>query len=284
MGAKEMSIIVGFQGVSGSFSEEALFNYFPNDVDTSNYEQFEDVFIALMNNKIHYGVLPIENSSTGAIATVYDLLNRYDCFIVGETHVKPIQNLLGIRGATLSDLKEVYSHPQGFEQSKTFLSTYKWHLIPYYNTAKSAEYIKEQNLKHIGAIASKKAAEIYGLDILAENINCNKNNTTRFIIIGKSLKVNTVCNKISVVLSTKHQAGALYETLKHFAEHQINMLKIESRPVIHTPWEYYFYIDFEGNMEDETIKIAIEQMERECHHFKLLGNYKAQSSKETSSN
>ncbi|PKM49538.1 MAG: bifunctional chorismate mutase/prephenate dehydratase [Firmicutes bacterium HGW-Firmicutes-7] len=271
-----LSLTVGYQGVAGSFSEEALFNYFPNDIDTKNFEQFEDVFIGLDKEVIHYGVLPIENSSTGAISAVYDLLNQYDCYIVGETYVKPIQNLLGIKGANINELTEIYSHPQGFEQSKTFLSNFQCKLIPYYNTARSAEYIKELNNPTIGAIASKKAAELYGLDILAENINCNQHNTTRFVIIGKSLKINNVCDKISVVLSTKHQAGALYNTLKHFAMNDINLLKIESRPVQHTPWEYYFYIDFEGNIEDPFVAKTIEQMKIDCHHFKLLGNYKKQ--------
>lgn len=271
-----LELTIGYQGVPGSFSEEALYNYFPNDVETKNYDLFEDVFIALEKGEIHYGVLPIENSSTGAISSVYDLLNQYSSHIVGETYVKPIQNLLGIKGSTINDIQEVYSHPQGFEQSKTFLSKYSWQHIPYYNTAKSAEYIMQQNNKTIAAIASRKAAELYGLTVLADNINCNQNNTTRFVILGKSLKINNMCDKISVVFSTKHQAGALYAALKHFASSNINMLKIESRPVVHTPWEYYFYIDFEGNVEDPTIASAIKKMESECHHFKLLGNYKMQ--------
>ncbi|MBC7958297.1 MAG: prephenate dehydratase [Vallitaleaceae bacterium] len=269
-----LSITVGYQGVPGSFSEEALNNYFPNDVDTKNYEQFEDVFTGLERGEIHYGVLPIENSSTGAIASVYDCLNQHDCYIVGETYVKPIQNLLGIKGSKIEEIKEVFSHPQGFEQSKTFLAKYSWRLVPYYNTARSAEYIMQQQNPVIGAIASKKAADLYGLDVLAENINCNIHNTTRFIILGKSLKVNSFCDKISVVLSTKHTAGALYNALKHFADNNINMLKIESRPVQHTPWEYYFYIDIEGNIEDPCIAKTVDQMKLDCHHFKLLGNYK----------
>jgi len=132
-----LELTIGYQGVPGSFSEEALYNYFPNDVETKNYDLFEDVFIALEKGEIHYGVLPIENSSTGAISSVYDLLNQYSSHIVGETYVKPIQNLLGIKGSTINDIQEVYSHPQGFEQSKTFLSKYSWQHIPYYNTAKS---------------------------------------------------------------------------------------------------------------------------------------------------
>lgn len=271
-----MPITVAFYGVSGSFTEEALFKYFPNDVDTKSCEQFEDVFTALVNGEVDYGVLPIENSSTGGIGAVHDLLNQYDCYITGETYVKPIQNLVGIKGATIEDITEVYSHPQGFEQGKTFLSQYNFQLIPYYSTSKSAEFVKTQNKKHIAAIASRKAAELYNLDVIAENINFNQHNTTRFIILGKSLKVNSSCDKISIVLSTAHKAGALYETLKLFADNNINMLKIESRPVQHTPWEYYFYIDFEGNIEDPVIKKAIDSMRTDCHHFKLLGNYRTQ--------
>jgi len=276
--AEIQTIKVGHQGVSGSFSEEALFNYFPNDVEIQQYAQFEDVFIAIDAGEIHYGVVPIENSSTGAIAAVYDALNAYNCTIVGETYVKAIQNLLAVEGATIDGIQKVYSHPQGFEQSVTFLKPYDWQLIPYYNTAKSAEYVKSQNDSTIAAIASKQAAEIYGLKILSENINCNKQNTTRFIIISKNQKVNNLCNKVSVVFSTKHKAGALFKALETFAKNDINLLKIESRPVKHTPWEYYFYIDFEGNVDEAPIKIALEQMKNDCHHFKLLGNYKMQLS------
>lgn len=270
------TIKVGHQGVSGSFSEEALFNYFPNDVETYQYDTFEDVFADVESGKIHYGVVPIENSSTGAITSVYDALNHYNCTIVGETYVAAIQNLLAIKGAKIEDIKEVYSHPQGFEQSKTFLKPYDWLLIPYYNTARSAQYVQSKHDPTIAAIASKQAAIIYELDILSENINCNKENTTRFIIISKNLKVNKLCNKMSIVFSTKHQAGALFHALELFAGNNINLLKIESRPVKHTPWEYYFYMDFEGNLENEIIQKVIEHMKQDCHHFKLLGNYKKQ--------
>lgn len=270
-----MSLLrVGFQGVKGAFSEEALYNFFAEEVDTVAVKNFEDICISLNNGTIDYGVLPIENSSTGAISDVYDLINRYECYIVGETHVKVNHNLMGINGCQLEDIEEVYSHPQAFEQSKDFLNKYNWKLVPYYNTAKSAEYIMKKNNKKIAAIGSKKAAQIYHLDILADGINSNHRNTTRFIILGKELISNIDCNKISVVLSTAHKAGALYHVLKHFAENNINLLKIESRPVGHTPWEYYFYIDFEGNIETETIKHALSHMSNDCHHFKILGNYR----------
>lgn len=265
---------VGFQGVKGAFSEEALYNFFGEDVDTTAVKNFEDICISLEKGLVDYGVLPIENSSTGAISDVYDLINKYNCFIVGETHVKVNHNLMGIEGCLIEDIKEIYSHPQGFEQSKDFLSNHDWKLVPYYNTAKSAEYVMKKNNKQIAAIGSKKAAEIYNLNILASNINSNNTNTTRFIILGKELAINEECNKISVVLSTEHKAGALYSVLKHFAENDINMLKIESRPRGNTPWEYNFYIDFEGNMENKMIKKALDKMAIDCHHFKILGNYK----------
>lgn len=269
-----MSVIkVGFQGVKGAYSEEALIQFFGDVVEPITHKTFEDICIALEDDAIVYGVLPIENSSTGAITDVYDLLNKYNCYIVGETRVKVNHHLMGIPGSTLDDIQDVYSHPQGFEQSKDYLNAFDWKLIPYYNTAKSAEYVMQQNRKHIAAIGSKKAAQIYGLDILADHINSNHQNTTRFVILGKSLNSDPTCNKISVVLSTPHKAGALYHVLKHFAENEINMLKIESRPVGHTPWEYNFYIDFKGNVNDTTIKDALDHMSKDCHHFKLLGNY-----------
>lgn len=270
------NIKVGYQGVPGSYSEEALLQYFSEDVSVKQYELFEDVFQGLMEGEIRYGVLPIENSSTGAISEVYDLLNRYDNYIVGETFVKPAHNLLGMKGAKIEEIVQVYSHTQGFEQCKAFLDQFSFLQIPYYNTARSAEYVSQLGNPTIAAIASKKAGMLYDLEVLAENINSNKTNTTRFIIIGNLLEVNPSCNKISTVLSTKHQAGALYKTLENFARNQINLLKIESRPVQHTPWEYYFYIDFEGNVKDLNIIKAVDQIMNDSSHFKLLGNYKKQ--------
>lgn len=269
------NIIVGFQGVSGSFSEQALLEYFGYDISTKPVEQFEDIFIELKNNKIDYGVLPIENSSTGAIAEVYDLLNKYDCYITGEICLKVDQNLLGIKGASIEDIEEVYSHPQAFSQSTEFLKNYpRWKLIPYKNTAKSAEYVKNQNNKKLAAIGSKKAAELYGLDVLKSNINFNSTNSTRFVIISRELKEDIYNNKVSVVFSTSHKVGCLYNVLKCFSENYLNLLKIESRPLPNKPWEYLFYVDFEGNLKDETVQLAIEAVKNNSRYFKILGNYK----------
>jgi len=270
-------LTVGFYGVTGSFSEQALKEYFGEKVDTKALSEFEDIFLELKYGKINYGVIPIENSSTGAISEVYDLLNKYEFYITGEKYLKISQNLMGIKGSTLDNIKEVYSHPQGLEQSMEFLKGYKqWKLIPYKSTAKSAELVKDKNDKTMAAIASAKAAEIYDLEILQKNVNSNATNMTRFVVIGKDMESNIQSNKISLVLSTTHKAGSLYHVLRHFAENNINLLKIESRPIKDKPWEYFFYIDFEGNINQDKIISAIKLIKENSHYFKVLGNYKSE--------
>lgn len=272
----EKNFVVGFQGEYGSFSEEATKKYFGEDVTTKNLPEFEDVFVALENKSIDFGVLPIENSSAGSVTDVYDLLRKYGFYIVGEHCIKISHNLLGVKGAKMEDIKEVYSHPQALSQSRNFLKQHpEWRLIPYSNTAASAKMIAQENCKYKAAIGSKNAAKLYDLDILATDIQYNKNNYTRFIIISREPKIDKQCNKISILISLMHKPGALYTILQYFKEHNLNMLKIESRPILERPWEYYFYIDFEGNMMENSIKEFMEKMKRNCVDFKLLGNYKA---------
>lgn len=268
---------VGVQGVPASFSHEALNEYFGNNVKAEFFASFKDVFNGIKEDAVKYGILPIENSSTGGISEVYDLLNEYNFYIIGEKCVKVDQNLMGTNDAQISDIKEVYSHSQGFLQCKEFLENHEeWRLIPYFNTAKSAEYVSKENLKSKACIASKKASEIYNLKILKKNINFNSNNYTRFIIIGKDQEYNMSCNKISVVVSLSHSVGTLYNILKYFADNNLNMMKIESRPIIDKSWQYLFYIDFEGNIEDKNAKNALKAIEEESLHFKFLGNYKSE--------
>lgn len=274
---KNSSGKVGFQGVEASFSHQALVEYFGPERSTSYFPSFKDVFDALDRGDIEYGILPVENSSTGVITEVYDLLRKYGFYIVGEKCLKVDHNLLGIKGSKLSDINEVYSHEQGFLQSKDFFDEHKeWKLIPYLNTAKSALYISRENIKNKACVASKKAAEIYGLDILKENINYNKNNYTKFVIIGKNLEINEECDKITIVTTLPHKVGALYNILKHFSENNCNMMKIESRPIVDKSWEYFFHIDFQGNILDENIKSVLKGIEEESLYFKFLGNYKGE--------
>jgi monofunctional chorismate mutase, gram positive-type, clade 2 len=274
---EDSSYKIGFQGVEASFSHQALIEYFGPERQTSCFPSFKDVFDALDRGDIGYGILPVENSSTGVITEVYDLLRKYGFYIVGEKCIKVDHNLLGIKGAKLSDINEVYSHEQGFLQSKEFFSKHKdWSLIPYLNTAKSALYISRENLKNKACVASKKAAETYGLDILEENINYNRNNYTKFVIIGRNIELNEECDKITIVTTLAHKVGALYNILKHFSENNCNMMKIESRPIVDKSWEYFFHIDFQGNLLHENIKTVLKGIEEESLYFKFLGNYKGE--------
>lgn len=265
---------IGVQGVAGSFSEEAKIAYFGEDKEIAFYDEFEDVFLALKNNEIDYGVLPVENTSTGAITTVYDLMKDYGFYIVGEQCIKIRQNLIGLKGTKLSDIKEVYSHPQGFAQSNEFLKQHKdWNLIPYHNTALSVKMVCEKGDKSKAAIASEKAAKKYGLDIIKSNINDEMLNTTKFVIIGRNLEYDNKSNKISIVFSLEDESGTLYKLLRHFTENNINLKKIESRPISNLPWKYLLYVDFEGNLDNEQVKNAISLIKEKSRYFKLLGNY-----------
>lgn len=269
-------IKVGVQGVPGSYSEEAKIGYFGEEKSCAFYEQFEDVFIALNNGEIDYGVLPVENSSTGAITTVYDLMKDYGFYIVGEHCVKVNHHLIGIKGSNLSDIKEVYSHPQGLEQCSEFLKQHKdWLQIPYHNTAGSVKLVFETGNKSKAAIASSRAAKCYGLEIIKGNINNQSENTTKFIVIGRKLEYDNTSDRVSVVFSLEDEAGTLYKLLRHFTENNINLKKVESRPINNLPWKYLLFLDFEGNLDSEEVKNALSIIEEKSRYFKLLGNYKS---------
>jgi chorismate mutase/prephenate dehydratase len=268
-------LVVGFQGVAGSFSEQALLDYFGENTKTKAVNEFEDIFTQLENDSIKYGILPIENSSTGGITDVYDLLNKYDFKIVGEVCLKVNHNLMAIKGATIDDITEVYSHSQALSQCSEFLKLKNsWTQVPFCNTAKSAEFVYNSKEKFKAAIGSRRAAALYNLNILAHNINSNSKNITRFIIISRNLEVNSECNKTSVIFVTPHRSGSLYNILRHFSENNLNLLKIESRPIWDKPWEYFFYIDFEGNLDENTVKEAMIEIKKASSYFKILGNYK----------
>lgn len=271
---RQEHIVVGFQGVPGSFSEHALESYFSKETIRRHYEQFEDVFKALKNDEIDYGVVPLENSSTGAINDNYDLIRDYGFYIVGEQSISISQHLLGIKGSHIEDLTDVYSHPQGILQCTRYLSQHpSIQTHEYANTATAAKFVAEEQNSHFGAIASKKAAELYRLEILQENIQNVKSNSTRFIVFSKQLETRYDATCVSIVFTVKHEVGALYQVMKIINDHQINMLRIESRPLKETPWEYYFYVDFEGNLENHSIVQALEDMKAHTNTLRILGNY-----------
>lgn len=276
--SKKEKVTIGFQGVPGSFSEEALVHYFGEAYKTVAYQRFEDVFEALKYKEITYGILPIENSSTGSITQIYDLLKHYGYAIVGETTIKIQQHLLGHKGTKLEEIETIYSHEQGFSQSSDFLKTLPTcQHIPYYNTAISAKYVSESKDTKKAAIGSRRAAALYDLAILKENINNAKVNCTRFIIIGTQLEHNELCNKITLLFTLPNEAGTLYEQLSLFKEAGINMIKIESRPVGDGSFSYFFYVDIDGHIEDEVVKETLNKIAKATQNFSVLGCYKKNS-------
>lgn len=269
------NISVCFQGVAGSFSEQALCEYFGEKQSRYSVKEFKDVFEEIKNGNADYGILPIENSSTGGISAVYDLLREYGFYIVGEKCLRVTQNLIGIKGSKIEDIKEVYSHIQGFEQSSVFFKEHpNFKFIPVNNTAAAAEYIKNENDNTKACVASLQAAKIYNLCVLKECINYNSDNYTRFIIISNRMDVYELSNKVSVVFALDNTVGTLFNALKYFSENDINMIKIESRPILNKSWQYFFYIDFDGNIRDEKVKEALKLIDNNSDYFKLLGNYK----------
>lgn len=262
--------VVGYQGIPGSFSYLALKTKYKDEL-LKSYQNFEDVFTALKNKEIEVGVLPIENSYTGDITDNFDLMKKYNAYIIDIIELKIDHNLLGVKGSKLSDIKEIYSHVQGFKQSQTFLKGRGYKEIPYYNTAISAKYISEINDATKGAIGSAETAEIYNLDILAKNINTHEDNTTKFMVIGNKLIVNKEHNRIMVAFSTYNKSGDLSSVLGKFSEYGINMLSIKSRPLKNSPWEYIFFVELEGNYR--ILKPTIEKIEEKNKYFEVIGSY-----------
>lgn len=263
---------VAYQGIPGSFSYSALKNYFGKDIEGHNFYSFEEVFNSIEKEEMDYGVIPFENSSTGTIKDNYDFVREKKVHIVGEIRIPIKHNLAARKGVSLEEIKELYSHPQAFDQSSVFLKNNAFKLVPYKNTALSAEYVSNSDEK-IGAICSLEAAKLYNLNILEEEINDTSENYTRFIIISKELKWNNNSNKISLTFSTLHKAGELLNIIEAVSSRNINMMSIKSIPILEKPWEYFFYIDISGNLDDENIKEAVEEIEKKSHFFKLLGNY-----------
>lgn len=278
----EQTIPVGYQGVPGAYSHLALRQYFAGrPVEARNYMLFEDVINAVMKGEIRYGVLPIENSSTGGITEVYDLVRRYGAFIVGEKIVKVEHCLLAWPGAKLEDIREVYSHPQGFSQCRTFFKEHPaMRQFNYFNTAKAAELVAEKKTGYMAAVAGAQAAEQYGLAILARGINTNQSNYTRFIVISRERELVPEADKITLIVSLKHQPGSLYRVLSHFARYQINMTNIESRPIPGRPWEYYFHMNITGHLTDPAVRQALADLPEDTTECKILGNYPADHGKE----
>jgi len=264
---------VAFQGEIGAYSEEAAFQFFGASIQLKPCEKLDDVFKAVEQDEVQFGVVPAENSLEGSISRVYDLLLDSSLNVCGEIELRVIHCLIGVPQARLDLIKRVYSHPQALGQCKTFLRHLGCELIPTYDTAGSVKIIKEKGTTDSGAVASARAAEIYGMKILTREIEDNPNNFTRFFILAKHDSPPSGNDKTSIVFSVKHKPGALYQSLKELASRNINLTKIESRPTRLKPWEYNFYLDFEGHREDKVFQEALESLEKTALFVKVLGSY-----------
>lgn len=264
---------VVYQGVPGAYSYIAMKRFFGDEVDNYNVKTFRDAMEAVKLGEATYAVLPIENSTAGIVSDVYDLLNEYRNYIVAETFVEVEHALLGVRGSTIEDIDTVYSHQQGLMQCRSFLREHEWQQFEQLNTAVSAKKVHDDNKKNQAAIASKEAGKLYGLDVLCEKINTEDNNTTRFVIISNERKFVKNAGKVSICFETEHTAGSLYDMLSHIIYNGLNMTKIESRPIEGRAWQFRFYIDFMGNIDDANVMNALRGIEEEALSIKLLGNY-----------
>lgn len=267
---------VVYQGVPGAYSEQACLNFFGEGVCTEGLEQFEDCFRALKEGRADYAVVPIENSSTGAIRQIYDLLTRYEFAMVGETTVKVEHCLMAAEGATLDTITHVYSHEQGLFQCEQYLNAFPhWHQVPQADTAGSARMVASSGDVTKAAICSARAAELYGLNILAHAINHNSHNTTRFVVVSPRMELREGADKISTLFVLPHEAGSLHEILTIFAVHGLNMVKLESRPVPEHSWEYMFFLEFNGHLDEAVTADVLHELAQTTGDFRVLGNFKS---------
>ncbi|MGN1411267.1 MAG: bifunctional chorismate mutase/prephenate dehydratase [Oscillospiraceae bacterium] len=258
-------------GIEGSNTEQAVLKMF-NQCDIKYMETFEDVCKSVESGITDFGVIPIQNSTSGSITASYDLLKKYDLFITNTVDVS-ISHCLAVKeGTNLQDVKKVYSHPQGFTQCSEFVEKYQFELHKHGNTSLSAKYVKESD-EPIGAICSEHCAELYGLEPIVKNISDVLPNYTKFICVSNRFRKSADANIISVIVTVPHVKGSLYRLLTKFFVCGLNLLKIESRPLLDGSFSVAFYIDFEGSIDEVRVSSLLTALRNELDYFKFLGNY-----------
>ena len=264
---------VVFQGTEGAYSQAAMEHYFGKDCNNYHVHTFWEAMETIEEGEADYAVLPIENSSAGAVTDNYDLLLKYDNVIVAETFLPVHHYLLGTPDAELSDVKRVYAHPQALMQSSDFLNQHDWQQLSMENNAVAAQKVCDEKDPSQAAVAGEVAGEIYGLKKLAGPINNCPDNTTRFLILAKDRVYQAGAEKISLCFELPHRSGTLYSMLGNFIFNDVNMRMIESRPIPEESWQYRFFVDIEGNLEDAGVQNALYGIMREAKNVKILGNY-----------
>jgi chorismate mutase/prephenate dehydratase len=263
-----------FQGLEGAYSQLAMETFFGEDCDSFHVESWKDAMEAIRDGRADYAVLPIENSSAGIVSENYDLLVQYDNYIVGEQIIRIDHALLGLEDADERDIQTIFSHKQSLMQCSDFLDRHdRWKCHSVNNNAVAAKKVKDDGLITQAAIAGAKNAQIYGLKVIRNSIQNNKENSTRFIVVtGKKIYTKDA-GRISLCFEVNHESGALYHALSHFIYNGINMTNIQSRPVQDKSWEYRFFVDIEGRFEDNAVQNAFRGLEEETISLKILGTY-----------
>lgn len=267
--------IVAFQGERGSFSEEAAQKLLGPRVRVLPCETFAATFQSVVSGNAKCCLVPIENTLAGSVYENYDLLLENDLHIVGEVNLRIVHNLIAFLGTTLQSLRQVYSHPVALAQcSRFFLRHPKVEKIPFYDTAGSVKMLAERRIRGAAAIASRTAAAVYRGRILLRHLEDHRENYTRFLLLSKTAAVARRANKVSIVFSTRNVPGALYRCLSVFALRDIDLTKMESRPLRGRPWEYFFYLDFVGHVKEERCRNALAHLGEVTNFLRVLGCYK----------
>ena len=245
-----------------------------DQVNSFHVDTFRDAMSAIDEGSADFAVLPIENSTAGMVSEIFDLLVEFENYIVGEQIIKIEHCLLGLPGTKMEDIKRVYSHPQSLMQSARFLNDHaNWQQISMKNNAFAAQKVAKEGDRTQVAIASEHAGDIYGLEILERGVNQSSSNSTRFIIVTNQKIFKKDAKKVSICFEVPHESGSLYHMLSHFIYNNLNMNKIESRPIEDRNWEYRFFIDFDGNLADSAVKNALRGLRDEARNMRILGNY-----------
>jgi prephenate dehydratase len=266
---------VAFQGVAGAYSEQAVRQFFGPDVVSVPRKTFDGIFAATESQETDYGMLPVENSVAGSVANSYELLVEHDLRIYAEVVLRVRHMLMALPDTQLADITGVRSHPQALAQCQRYLTRYNLKPEAAFDTAGSARDLAASGEPNVAVIASELAAELYGLEILVRGVEDFPFNFTRFFVLSREDAPRAQRSKTSIVFTTPHQPGALYACMGEFATRRINLTKIESRPRLNRPWQYIFYVDFEGHSQDQACEAALIGLLRRSSFVKLLGSYPA---------
>lgn len=269
------SVCVAFQGELGSYSHEACERYFGDRVAVKPYRTLREVFHAVEHEHCGFALVAVENSYEGSVNETYDLLASTGSKVSGETEVRVRHCLIAKPGTKQAQITTVYSHPQALAQCARYLRAHRLEAVPAYDTAGSVKLIASMRSRAVAAIASKRAAQLYSMQIISEGIEDSSVNYTRFLVLGKNIGPRTGHDKTSIIFGVKHKPGSLYRALKALSVRRINLTKIESRPVKDAPWEYNFYVDFQGHIRDDICREALRDLRKSSTFLKVLGSYRS---------